>query len=297
MATRALNFDFYELSVPDEPRSLLKDALKKSPSTYYHLNKPTGQIWNFGDFERDGAFIYGTLVFNQMMELPPSFDNRTRKLGQLRLSDDQGLAHATSFLLDTDLNILMFESKKGGVSLNALCEFLERNYSLPPLSTSIVMDPQKMIAFQKMTEIHRFQVAIAKVENGGIFSDNRSSFHQITHAADGTNNSTLEYVISTRRKAGLQTPLIKRFVHDFLRYKPTDKTEGRGELRKMVVTGREDGDGTSTQIDFIKNRLRTSIEMETSRWSSDFTVREKMKRLRDAYLEKRPLLKKVHEKS
>lgn len=292
MRTRSVNFDFFRLSVADKPAPYLREVLSKPATSHRAVKKLTGQIISSGDFEVDNSLLLGTLVFNQMMDIPACFDIRTRRMHRLRMKDEEGLAHPTSFLVDLDLSILMFESKKGGVTLNAFCEYLESNYSIPGIATELVIDPQSLAAFRKMTEIHKFQVAIARVDNGHIFSDTKSSFHQITRAADGTNFSALEYVISSRRKPGLDTARVRGFVSDFLKYK--GKSEGRGELRKLVVTGREEDDGLSAHIDFIKNRLRESIDVPTGRWSSDLTLETKLNAMRQAYQRQKPILHKAY---
>ncbi|MBS0646418.1 MAG: hypothetical protein JSR97_07475 [Verrucomicrobia bacterium] len=292
MALKTLNFDVFKLITTNDQQDLVKfeTILLNKLAAYRTLPKSSGPILLIGDISKNGKFIYGTLAHNQMNDLPPTLDSATGETGELPIKDTQGLAYYTSFLFDTELQMIAYESKQNGVSLKSFLEFFEMNYSLPPIESEIVIDPIEIQRLNKMSVIKKFYVKIAKVENGAIFNSNKASFKQIINSADGTNTNTLEYTItSARSKDGsLTLNKVKQMAKDLLKYKETE------EVEKMVITGKETDEDPADVIDFIANKVRISIKVERKRFSTNFALKEKYDLLTEEYKKVHPHLIKAY---
>jgi hypothetical protein len=257
---------------------------------YRKVNKASGLIVLVGDIEKRNHFIFGTLAHNQMNDLPQSWDHETGEAGDLALTPSQGLAHYTSFLFDPALEMIAYESKVNGVHIKHFISFFEMNYNLSRIESDIVIDPIEVERLNRMTVIKKFHVQIARVENGTIFKNPKSSFHQIIQSADGTNTNVLEFTLKASRLEGgsLTPPRIKQMVRDLLRFKATE------EVNKLALTGKESDKSPSKIINFIANRVRLTIKVERKRFTSHFALQERYQKVEKEYTSIRPHLLKAY---
>jgi len=143
-----------------------------------------------------------------------------------------------------------------------------------------------------MTIIRKFTVKIAKLQYGTIFSSPKSSIQKIIKAADNTNNSTIEYSITSPRlkNSSLTLGIIRQTVRDLLRFKDTE------EVQKLEVTGKMGEDDANDIINFITNKYRITIEVERKRHSQSFALKEKYEAMENEYKAIRPELYKAYKK-
>lgn len=288
MAIKIINFDLYKLKVKNfegdsvQFENILLDKLE----LYKSIHVGTDQVSIIDTIKKEGKFIFGTLAHTQLSDLPPTLDITTGEPGEIPLKESQGLAYYTSFLFDPELQMIAYESKKNGVTLNSFLGFFQLNYNLNPIESEIVIDPIELERLNRMGLIKKFQVKIAKVVNGSIFNSNKSSFKQIINSADDTNTNVLEYTLTADRGNGngLSINKIKQIVKDLLAYKETD------EVEKLIITGKETDESATDVIDFIANRVRISIKVERKRLSSDFALSDKYFYVTEQYLKIQPHL-------
>ena len=284
---RIINLNFFQLS-PYRPKSeedyknkykAIQEGFSNLPDRFKSLRRVEDIVNLYGNIQVERAgYLLGTLVKTQMNNIPPRFDNDTQLLSPLELEDNQGLGYPTSFLYDPQTNIVMLESVRGAVGASAFCSFFHNNIKLPKLEPSLVINPVNIQDFYKMKTITKFEVRIARLENGSIFRENKKkSFGQIIDSADETNTNVLEYKLSASRNGSLTVDKIKDFVSDFLKVNDTE------EVKTLKVTGKELDEDRLHPIDFIKQRLRESIVMEQQRLIGNFYIQDKYQKMEDAF--------------
>lgn len=257
------------------------------------LDRDDGTVNLHGKLKASSAgYILGTIVNNQMTDIPPSYDNETHALSQLRLSETQGLGHPTSFLFDYQINVLMIEVVRNGVGVGAFCKYFRQNLGLPLFDASVVINPADYEKFNNMTHIRTFEVKIARVENGSIFSTTGKSraVGQIIDSADNTNTKALVYRLTAPRKESLKLNQIKNFVNGFLKFKDTE------EVTALKVTGKEVDDDNAFPIDFIQQRLKDSMTVERERLIGNFDIQGKFGLMEQVYAKHRAGLLRTFKK-
>lgn len=272
--TRAKTDEEYKLQFKQ-----LGDALRNIDKLNVPLSRSEDLIAQYGEIDKKGSLIFGTLVKVQMTNIPPSFTPTTQMLNPLNLTEDQGLGFPTSFMFDPEVNILMIESVRDAVGTAAFCRLIMQNMDIPAFEAAIVINPADLEKFYNMTSITKFEVRIAKLENGSIFQESgKKSVNQIISSADKTNTDVLEYKLSTSRtNPSLSVSRVKGFVKDLLGYKETE------EVKMLKITGKEIDDERAVPIDFIKQRLRGFISMEKQRLIGNFYIKEKYEKMAELY--------------
>jgi len=294
MAVKRIPLNFFQLVPLEEENekeagkaqlNAIKTVLATLPATFLPINLSESRVYLYGSIIQRNGLYFGTLLRNQVANIPPSYDETDAKLEPLPFSNTQGLAYQTSFLFDPTYRILMLESVKNGVGISTVCDFINLNYPNVSIQPALVIDPQKLQDFFNMTTISRFSVKIAKLESGSIFSNKtNTSLGQIIKSADKTNTDTIEYALTAHRKNSLNKGRISGLVRSLLRYNDTE------EVQKLLVVGKEDDEGRRESIDLIDQKLRDSIEVERVRLISTFPVDEHYLKMEQTYATHKPHL-------
>lgn len=288
---KRISLDFFKLEpvtkneeeIPDLAQGIRK-ALTDIPDgfKFNSLKRTDDRIFMFGELVTKRPYILGTLVRVQLQDLPPSFDEHTQNLEPLKLSMAQGLAYPTCFLYDPDVNVVMIEHPRGGVTIGTFCKFLMVNLDIPKLDASVVINPVEMEKFLRMGVINRFHVRIAKVEDGDLLAgEGPKAVSQIIDSADQTNTDILEYKLSVRSAKGkgntLSLARVRKWVNTFVKYKDTN------EVQVLKVTGKDEENEQTSAIDLIKQRLREWISVEKQRLNGSFMINEKHEMMVEVY--------------
>lgn len=284
--TRDINLDFYQLIPTNKDEEEREQNAKSFAETMKQLSesftcKPLKRtddnIYLFGPFVKKGGLIMGTLVRNQTNDIPPSFDGQN--LAPLPFKGDEGLGYSTCFLYDPATNIVLIERPRGGVTVNALIKFLLFNIDLPKVEPAVVVNPVDLERFYRMNIITKFQVRIARVENGRILQGKGTkAVKQVAQSADDTRADKLEYSISAPAKKGLSLEKVRQMVSGFL------KNNDDEEVEVLKVSGKVEEEGGSIHpIDFIQQRLRDKITVERKRLHGGFMVKEKQEQMHTVY--------------
>jgi hypothetical protein len=293
MPEKTINLNFFQLvpeSVdqenPNKQVQAIKNIFENIPAVFNSIPRTDGTVNLYGSIEKRGDLFLGTLVKNQTSDIPPSYDENNNDLQALPLGANQGLGYSTSFLYDPEVRIIMIESQRNGVSIGVLCSFLNHNFDVPKLDAGIVINPTEMANFLEMGSYNKFQVKMARLENGAIFNSKNRAIGQIIHAADNTNTDTLEFSLTVKKKYDtLSLSKIRNFVNTFLKFKDSE------EVTVLKVSGRSDEDAGSETIDFIQQRLKDNFTVEKVRLNSSFSVKEHYDKMIVAYNKHRGGLK------
>jgi hypothetical protein len=101
---KKITFDFFKVEYgPKSPKNLKGILVSELPS-FSPFPKDSKIHFFPRKTEKMGSLILGSVLSNHMDGLPPSWDMREKKLADLSISDDSGLAHFTSFLFDPSMN-------------------------------------------------------------------------------------------------------------------------------------------------------------------------------------------------
>lgn len=276
---KTIKLDFFQLSPTAKRKedqidqaNAIKTILATLPDidNLKPLIRTESQVCLYGKLQRRAAFIFGTLVKNQMSEIPPRFNTKTGVINELDLTEWEGLAYATCFLFDPSMNMLMIESIPNGVTAHAFCGFLSKNLDMPGIEPLVVINPVDMQKFMNMTVITDFQVKVAKIENGSVFTNPNNGVAKIMDSADDTDALVLDFKLHAKKnRHTLALHAIKQYVQGFISYKDTE------EVQVLKVTGSETDEDPSTMIDFIKQRMHDKIEVERQRLIGTFSISER----------------------
>lgn len=288
--TKLINFDLYQLSLPKDDGRLIKDLIKDNLLTNEKFNGSNGPISKYGDFDIHGTLIQGTMCHSQMLDIPPSIDVTTNKIEELELRPEQGLAYLTSFIFDTETSIIIYESNKNGVSFGSFCDYLSYCFGVTIIS-ELVLNPADLERLQGWTQVTKFHVKVARLQNGTILDANKKAVRDVVQLASDTDANILEtkITIGRSRLESLRKGRIIELVKSFIPYKDTE------EVQFLEVSGRE-GDESVRPIDFIKNRIRLKIYVEKKRFTVSFSIKDKYDEMNIEYLKIRHTLIKAYKK-
>lgn len=291
MSEKKINLNFFQFAPTENPDNDfekykasfqgIQEAIKTltSSNSFHSISRPDGRIELYRQAKKTkSGLIFGTLFNNQMSDIPPSFDSETGKLSPLNLNEQQGLAFSTSFLFDPVCNVIMLESTRNAVGVSAFASFLRANLEIPSFEVAVVINPQEIQRFHEMTSIKSFEVRIARVEAGTLFSSKKNrSIGQILDSADDTNNNLLTYKLTASRGRSLNLSKIKSFVQVFRKVAQPE------EVKALKVRGREEDDGPIIPVDFVEQRLKDTITVEKKRLISDFDIQDRYEKMDSVY--------------
>lgn len=289
MATKNIKFNFFKIEFHSDNFENFKQALLTKIESPFPASSVNGNIHLLEEPRDFNGLICGTLIHNQMFGIPDSFDDKTKKNSKLNLTETQGLGYQTAFLFDPVIDFLIFESNKNGVSINNFINYYGINLKPDTLSHEIVIDPGDISKLENFKVIKKFRVKVAKIQNGAVFADKKSSFYSIGKAADISNSNYLDYTISAERKSSLKLGIIKNYVKELLQ-KNTDE-----EIQTLEISG-VDEEENSDVLNLIANKVTIEIQITKKRFNSTFTSGEKYDAVYKAYQKIKGDLYKAYKK-
>lgn len=295
---KSIRLDFYQI-IPKKSKKIEFSELCKSVSKAINslpdstnmkpLMRNDNQVDVYDNFQRNSSFIFGAFVKDQMADIPPKHDIRTRVTKPINLGESEGLAYLTCFLFDPSMNILVIEGGTNCISAATFCSFVMNNVDIPGIESAIVLNPIDIQKFMRMNFISSFKVKAAKIENGTLFNTPKDSFKQVIDSADDTNTEYLEYKLTSVKKGNSLAPAkIKKWAQDLITYKDTK------EIVELQVTGTETEDEHPLMIDFIKQRMRESISVERQRQIGSFYLKERFDKIDAAFSKHRQALLDIY---
>jgi hypothetical protein len=286
MHNKKITINFFQLcpEVESEEEKIagnqeLVKLFENIPTNFQSIVYDDSKVNLFDNLKNKRGLVLGTLIRNQISDIPPKYNDVSRSIEPLDLTHDQGLGYATCFLYDPSLRILVIESIRNGVGIATLCAFLEKNFNLTnKIEPNFVINPTDLARFYDMGSIKKFEVKIARIHGGSIFNQKKKSINQITNAADQTDTDLLEYSLSVNRGHDtLSLSTIRNFVSSLLKFKGSD------EVKAMKVTGKSFDSTTNDTIDFIKEKMVDSIFVERVRVVTSFNIEDHYDKLIDVY--------------
>ena len=242
------------------------------------------------------GLIVGTLIANQMENIPPRHNSSTKRERSLAedMGDDEGLGRDSTFLIDPVTNVIAMENRTRSARPAALRGWLQHNLDLPDLRLGIVIHPNAMHRFLHLNKVVKIDLAIARPERSAGLLPN-SEYDLLGSIARKSEEFNIDQITmslqtdsTTRRGVNRDSLNIvkSRGLVDFLSSRSAE------EVRKIKVFG-YDGDERYEIIDLIEDKMEDSIRvpLPESRFVHTFNVAEHQQALVAAYLRKRDIIR------
>ncbi|MCF8254881.1 MAG: hypothetical protein K9J84_09920 [Bacteroidia bacterium] len=294
---KRINLIFYKLKPKVDDKSefkksvqILNEAIKnlKNIKTY-SIDTLNGPLGLSPTFETRGSLTFGTLIKTQINDIPPVHNPSNHDTKELPIPSGSGLGFSTSFVYDSETQIIMVESVQNGASVKQLLTFLNRNINDFGIESYLVIKPEQFDHFLNMTLIKKVKVKVARMEHGTLFNNTKKALSQLTQLADDTNLDSVEVTFTkTQRKASLNLSKFKTMVQSLLSFKET------GEAEEIIVTGTYDDFGNLRTIDLIEEKLTDYFDIEKTRLQGAFALKRRYDKLETVYLGHQKSLKKVY---
>lgn len=274
-----------------EAEKLFSEVFKFKKNTFKKIPFSDGDV-SISKIERKHLERYclGTFIYNQKNNVPPKFDGENT--APLDLEINQGLGYDCSFIFDSKTNILALESKKPGVGLTAIIDFIHENFDVPNFDFAMVIIPSEYQSFLNSPNYYRIEYDIAKPTNStGIRGNANSSLGSTIDAMDDINalKGSIVYSVGYNKKRSLDLKQIRLFVQSLLKLNSKEDF-----VTTLKVTGSDIDSDRSRTFDLVSNRLIEEIEVEKRRILGKFFTKEKYRQIEALYLKHQPLLIKQY---
>lgn len=297
MAIKKTKVYFYQI-VPsieqkdrNETNKLFSEVFKFKKKSFDKIEFSDGDISisNITSKHSD-RYCLGTFIYNQKSNVPPKYDGVNTE--PLELNEKQGLGYDCSFIFDSKTNIIALESKRPGVSLHALSEFIHNNYDVPEFDFAMVIIPSEYQKFLDSPSYYRIEYNIAKPTNStGLKGNSNSSLDSTVDVMDDINalNGSIIYSVGNSKSKTLSITKIRLFVQGILKLNKKEEF-----VKTLKITGTDIDSDKPRVFDLVTNRLIENIEIEKQRINTRFFIKEKYRQIEALYLKHQPLLIKQY---
>jgi len=262
------------------------------------LNKGEDLIDIFYVEDVNDDCICGALVNCQMNGAPFSYDPSKRKLNQVSLDPNVGLAHPACFLFDKKRRVLIIESTKSGPSPKDWCLLFASSLAIPSIIASPIMLANTEEVFTKMEYVTRFSYRITNLRNPSLFTEltDKVSVDQAIELARNSNSETvictLSVPLARKNKRGRrngQQSLKKGFIRSWFDKFTAMSHNASGNIERMEAHGLTD-DNEFVLLDLIRNRLMDTFKIENSprdpSFVSEMLIRQHFEHIQASYNKK-----------
>lgn len=270
---------------------LFSEVFKFKKKSFDKIDFSDGEILisNIKSIHLD-RYCLGTFIYNQKNNVPPKYDGVTTE--PLELNDKQGLGYDCSFIFDSKTNIIALESKRPGVNLSAITEFIHNNYDVPSFDFAMVIIPSEYQKFLDSPSYYRIEYDIAKPTNStGLKGNSSSSLDSTVDAMEDINalKGSFIYSVGNNKSKSLNISQIRQFVQGLLKLNKKEDF-----VSTLKITGFDIESEKSRVFDLVSNRLVENIEIEKRRINGKFFIKEKYTQIEAFYLKHQPLLFKQY---
>lgn len=270
--------DFTLLDILTSDEVMMKDKRISGKDVSYRIlsNKPN--------------YIVGLLETSKNDNIPPKRNRKSKKISELGLSSDEGLAYANVFLFEKKRNIIMYEVNKNGCPINHFIDYLEKclmhsetfeNFNLT--HTTILTTN----AYQKIKDLrYRKSVEIEIANPTALLKDYKhknDSLFNLCSTASEMNHDTVKATFSVYVKdnpLGLASDAVAQFLDRALSLVGLNN---KAHLETLKVVGYEP-DGTKQEpIDLIAQRYLKEFTLQEPRQNSDLLEIPRTQKITELY--------------
>jgi hypothetical protein len=288
---------FYQILPKVEKKELNKanktfsEVFKFKKTSFKKIEFSDGDV-SISNVERKHSDRYclGTFIYNQKNNVPPKYDGSTTEA--IELKPDQGLGYDSSFIFDSKTNIIALESKKPGVSLGSISQFIHENYDVPEFDFLMIIIPSEYEKFLSSSNYYRIEYDIAKPTNStGLKNKSETSLGKTIDAMDDINalKGSIVYSVGKSKKSSLNLTQIRQFVQGLLKINKNEEI-----VTTLKITGDDYETDKKKVFDLVSNRLIEEIEVPKRRVIGKFFTKEKYRQIEALYLKYQPQLFKLY---
>ncbi|HEX5002067.1 MAG TPA: DUF6731 family protein [Bacteroidia bacterium] len=245
------------------------------------------QIYKGGIAKARSNIFLGSLYLVQIWNLPQKVNKKTGITSNLFSDEDDGLNLSATFLIDTENNILAFESLHTGPSEKCFCEIVEKALKGVKCELSFVLNLDALRKYRQMTDIKQIEVEVTNSVKRKIKREiQMNSITSMIKALQPTDFLTMNLKLtSSVGRNYLNLGEIRQLITSFL----GDKKN----VSKIRIKGRRGHDEKLESIDLLTDCKFLEINLHRQRNENHIYIGEKQSLLLEKYLEERDNIRTI----
>ncbi|QDU44325.1 hypothetical protein Mal52_28040 [Symmachiella dynata] len=256
--SKSVAIDFFKVECSDgkEFAEVLKEAkkVKRVKRTFGVL----GKYLRLHELSKSSGVWRGETI-NIRMDAMPSKASLSGDLDAFELDPDEGVGEETAFEYHPDLNVLVLQRNRHGVTMTSFCRLFEHASRIEYVELQPILQKHAMKRFLAMQHIRSLEISIAGANNPSIVEDaslTDTKFIDAMRILDGP-SVQLSVSMGYERSGSLSASGVFQFIKGLI----NRGTEGDVELRKLRVSGAKDQSDPLEVIDLIKDRIVEMAEI------------------------------------
>jgi len=288
--TKITKVYYYQISPKNELSISDKEAfLKKFDESFFNdkekvfkkVAQSEGSV-NLFDVHIDktqNRYVMGTFVYNQNSNVPPIYDDKTKKPAKIKIGEYEGLGYDSSFLYDKTTRILALENKMPGTTPKSVMDFCYKNFDIEPVKLRDVVLPDEYKNFMNATDYTRIDLDLAIPDNHvGVLKPEEETADNLLSVMQELEGMNTRFSISNGRK-NKKKKLSLEGVRQLAQWFYKNNKEN-GVANKIQITGYDVDSGSNRVFDLISKRLITTLEITKHRTIGNFQILSKYAQLK-----------------
>ncbi|WP_420552404.1 DUF6731 family protein [Tenacibaculum aiptasiae] len=290
--TKDLSIYYYKITpkaITKEDRRLHQEELTKAfeipnQENLENIIQTNGEVGLF-EVKKRNDFTFGTFSFTQTESIPPRQNKNTKEINKLDLEEDDGLGYQTSFLFDSQTNIIVLVNRRPGVNAKSIEKFIKHNFNTPNFTLEKITNKSSMENFFKTKSYKKLKVKLASPTNINKLVDGSDLLPvEIPSLANKFEAGKLSFEFEAETKQSLNISKVREVVSYLDR-------QTSAELLTLTVTG-NDPDVEEKTFNFLTGTINDKITVEKTR-HNNFRTREVYEQLEIKFYENSIYLREV----
>lgn len=242
---------------------------------YENVYQTYGEVGLFGNRKYKKDYIFGTFAFTQTENIPPKQNKNSKETELLKLEEEDGLGYQTSFIFDKQTNIIAIVSRRPGVNVTSIENFLRLNFDLPVFRFDRITYKSSLDNFLRTNSYRKLKIKIANPTEITPLLDNKGfAVTELSKLIKEFGADKISFEVSASTKESLPINPVRNVINNLIRIKT-------GNIQTMEVIG-NDEDIEEKVFNFISNRISDSITVEITR-HGEFRTKEVYQQLELKY--------------
>lgn len=204
-------------------------------------------------------YIVGSFAFIQLFDLPNKASYSKKIPKNIDFLQEEGLLYCSPFLFNPSNNILLFCNTNPGASLSSIKSFIKLNNSIDTFETLPILRNDTFEKFLGAQSYSRFKIKVANPNKYSTFANiHDNPVNEALDLGEKLNGDEVTIEVANKSTKNLNKGKIQNIVNYFT------KENTKKDVKELEITG--DYDDEKIVIDLLTNRLRDTIEIETSKF-------------------------------
>jgi hypothetical protein len=233
---------------------------------YENVYQTYGEVGLFEKRKYKKDYIFGTFAFTQTENIPPKQNIKSKLTENLNLDEEDGLGYQTSFVFDKKTNIIAVVSRRPGVNVTSIENFIKLNFELPDFRFERIAYKSSLDNFLKTSSYRKLKIKIANPTEITPLLDNKGfAVTELSNLIKEFGANKISFEVTSTAKDSLPINPVRNIVNNLLRVTT-------GNVETMEVIG-NDENIEEKMFNFISNRISDSITVEITR-HGEFRTKE-----------------------